>query len=361
MRVKVHPADEGGCGHYRLIWPTRALHAQDHDVKLEYDFTYPCVWQPSAFGDRVIGLMADPEADVVVLQRPLHRNRYELIQALQARGIAVVVEVDDDFHAIHPRNAAWKNTNPLVNRDMNRDWLAKSCAIADLVIVSTPSLARRYGAHERVVVIRNCVPEHYTRIDGGAYTEMFLSRPDLALGWSGSVATHPDDLQATGGTIQSSLDATGATFQVVGTGVKVAEKLGLSVDPGATGWVPIEAYPEALQTFDVGIVPLAPTEFNEAKSALKGLEMAAVGVPFVASPTTEYRWLADQGIGWTADTPDDWRTLTAQLLVDRVHREALSEAWRGEVAEHHTIERNAHLWWEAWEFAYANRTERIAA
>ena len=34
MRVHVHPADEGGCGYYRLRWATEYLIAQGADVAL---------------------------------------------------------------------------------------------------------------------------------------------------------------------------------------------------------------------------------------------------------------------------------------------------------------------------------------
>lgn len=358
MKVVVHPADKNGCGTYRMILPAQALAAQGHDVTIAFDYTYQARWQPSAWGDRIIEIVEEVDADVVVLQRPLKRTLVELIDALQDRGVAVVVEIDDDFHSIHPRNPAWKNSNPLTDRDRNREWLKKACARADLVTVSTSALAKRYGAHERVAVLPNCVPDWYTRLSPGSYTAENLPRPEgVLVGWSGSVVTHPDDLDATGGAL-AEIDC---GFHVIGTGLRVKDALGLKVEPTATGWLPIEAYPEGLMQLDVGIVPLAAHEFNEAKSYLKGLEYAAVGVPFVASPTGEYRKLAREGIGWTADSPAEWRWLVEELVKDTAHRRALSVAYREQVRDQFTIEKNAHRWWEAWEFAYENRTERAAA
>lgn len=360
MKVVCHPADTGACGAYRVEWPARALADAGRPVSVLRDTPYRAQFQPSVFGDRIIGLDQSVSADVVVLQRPLHRHRFELIGALQAQGVAVVVEVDDDFHAIHPQNPAWKNTNPLRDNDMNRDWLMRSCAVADLVTVSTPALAKRYGAHGRVVVVRNRVPAHYCDLDGGAYADMYLTRPSkLALGWSGSVATHPTDLQAVGGITQEVLDGSDACFLAVGTGVRVKNALGLRDEPLATGWVPLEAYAEALSLLDVGMVPLALTDFNEAKSALKGLEMAALGVPFVASPTAEYRRLAQEGVGWVAESPAEWRDLLLQLVNDRAHREAMSEAWRETVKAEHTIEGTCGEWWHAWETARELADERL--
>ena len=76
MRVSIHPADLGGCGYYRLIWPGNALEAQGYAVSVEYDQTYNMVWRNTVQGPSVVGLFNKPDADVVVLQRPLTRNRY---------------------------------------------------------------------------------------------------------------------------------------------------------------------------------------------------------------------------------------------------------------------------------------------
>jgi glycosyltransferase involved in cell wall biosynthesis len=361
MRVIVHPADRHGCGSYRLIFPTEALIAQGYNVALEQDTTYRAQWQPCVFGDRIIGLDEDVEADVVVLQRPMHRNRVELIDALQAQGVAVVVEIDDDFHSIHRRNAAWLASSPLENPDANRDWLMRACKRADLVTVTTPALAKRYGAHGRVAVLPNYIPAKYLTCEPAAYTDEYLERlTGTVAGWTGSVATHPDDLEATGGAIPDALTLTGARFHVVGTGMKVAQCLGLTEKPTSTGWVPIEAYPEAIRQIDVGIVPLAAHPFNEAKSALKMSEFAALGVPPIVTPTTDNRRMNAAGIGFLASTPADWYELTSRLLSDVVLREEMSIQGR-EIMASFTYEGNAWRWFEAWSRALSHRRGTVAA
>lgn len=351
MRVLVHPADLHACGHYRMIWPARAVVALGHDVTIRHDMTYRAIWQPAVTGDRIIGLAQDVDVDVIVFQRPLHRNRVELIKVLQALGVAVVVEVDDDFHAIHPKNPAWKTTNPLTDRDCNRDWLAKACDLADLVTVSTPALAARYGHHGRVVVLDNYIPAAYLDLPRAVHDR-------VRVGWAGSTATHPGDLEVTEGGVAHAIRDTGAQLTVIGTGVGVAEALRWDGDVAACGWVDLDAYPAALAGLDVGIVPLQLSTFNEAKSHLKGLEMAAVGVPFVASPTGPYRRLADEGIGWLAETYADWHWQVAELARDRHTRQLLGERYRAEVAARWTIERHAPKWWAAWERAFAHRRQR---
>lgn len=351
MRVLVHPADDGGCGHYRLIFPARALAELGHDVHIEPDRNYRAVFQPSMFGDRIVDLDETLDADVIVVQRPLHRHRYELIKVLQTRGIAVVVEIDDDFHAVHRKNPAWTDAHPLRDKDSNRDWLMRACEIADLVTVSTRALAERYGGHGRVAVLPNFVPERYLQIE----------RPrdgQVMVGWSGSTHTHVGDLEITKGAIGQAIEATGARFAVVGTGVGVQKALRLTYEPVAAGWVPIDDYPAALATFDIGVVPLRMSPFNEAKSNLKMSEMSAVGVPAVGSPTGPNRELVKLGAGLLAETPDDWYRTIRDLALTVSMREDVGARAR-EVMRSRTYEANAHLWWEAWTRA-ADRT-RVAA
>lgn len=361
MRVVVHPADQGGCGFYRLIAPSKALIDQGEDVTLDYGANYKAYWQSTIYGEQITGLAQPVNADVVVLQRPLTRNRYELLRAIQAAGPAVVVEVDDNFHAIHRLNVAWQHSNPLHDREKNRDWLLKSCEAADWVTVTTPALAEQYGGHGRVSIVPNYVPAAYCALEPGADLPAHLpALTGTVLGWTGSVATHPDDLQATGGGVARVLNraprAANATFHVVGTGAKVAAGLGLVKEPTATGWLPLGQYPAAMAQIDVGIVPLADHRFNEAKSWLKGLEFAALGVPFVASPTGPYRELAGHhGLGVIARDPGEWCRGVEALVLDPVFREDTALRYRETVETGLTVELNAWRWLEAWSMALERR------
>ena len=355
-----YPADQGGCGFYRLITACRHLIARGHDVDYvvdndPVDRQMQAQWREHPDGRVEVLDVIPPDADVVVLQRPLHARYQQAIPLLQSHGIRVVVEIDDDFEHISRRNVSWKAVQPQLSPARNREHLRQACLMADLVTVSTPALAQVYAPHGRVVVIPNCVPEEYLRIRQDPH-------PGLFVGWSGSVDTHPDDLQVTRGTkkwgaVERALDATGAQVAVVGTGKGVKDALGLSRIPLACGWRPLHDYADALAQFDVGIVPLQLTPFNEAKSWLKGLEMASVGVPFVASPTQQYQALHAEGAGLLASTPAQWEGTLKSLLRDEGLRGELAAAGR-EVAARWTVEANAWRWLEAW--ASAVNTRRAA-
>jgi hypothetical protein len=91
----------------------------------------------------------------------------------------------------------------------------------------------------------------------------FVERHDLQVVHVGSHATHPSFADLTG------------------------------VDPARVtaregrAWAEFAAS-RPMAGIDIGLVPLEARDYNRAKSALKGMEYAACGIPFVASPSPEY-------------------------------------------------------------------------
>lgn len=340
-RIVVYPGDLGRCGH-RLIWPARALASQGADVHLVIPTDPPEVqlqahWIDHDDGTREVVDVIPPDADVVVLQRPLQRTLCDAIPMLQAKGIAVVVEIDDDFTAMSRRNVSWHQVQPSTDPNRNWQWLAESCRRADVVTVTTPALAKRYGRPGRTVMIPNHVPASYLDVTPEPHDDVYV-------GWTGSIDTHPNDLQVTRGAVARAIERTGARFAVIGTGKGVRVALDLREQPVVSGWLHLENYPVAVAQLDVGLVPLEITAFNHAKSSLKGLEYAALGVPFVASPTDPY--VATE-VAAIADKPRDWERHIVELVTNpelRAHRAGVGREW----AATQTIEGNCGQWWDAW-------------
>ena len=105
----------------------------------------------------------------------------------------------------------------------------------------------------------------------------------------------------------------------------------------------IPDYPSLLTHFHVGFIPLTRNPFNEAKSNLKGLEYAAAGIPFIATPTEEYRLLAEAGVGRLAETPDEWRDHATELLDPDVRKAEAERNWKI-VHEQFNIETKGPEW-----------------
>lgn len=365
--------DDGGCGLYRLREPARVLFKQGVDIQMIDKETEWRVMDPQDGSDPV-WVSDPPEADVVVLQRVMRDWRVVMIRALQSVGIAVVVDMDDDMHALHRSHPSvrdahpnWHQVQDVHTKEITWRWdtsrraplgshhLAEACDRADMVTVTTGALANRYGRHGRVTVLPNCVPAWYLDVEAAP---VHWDRPTV--GWSGIVATHPGDLQTTRGAVGQMAAETGCAVHVIGNAQGVQAALRLRDEPSEAPWCPLGEYPEALARLDVGIVPLEDSPFNAAKSRLKGIEMAAVGVPFVASPRSDYRELAKLGIGELAGTRSDWYRKVKRLVTDRPYRMHQADSYREQAAQL-TYERHADRWLAAWQQAVLNRTMRSAA
>jgi len=221
--------------------------------------------------------------------------------------------------------------------------ITRNCEAATLVTVSTDALLQRYAPHGRGNVLRNCIPKRY----------LTIPRVDsTVVGWGGSLHSHPDDMTALGATLSRLVDQEDAQFRIVGPSDGIQRALRLQKTVEATGpRDPHDEWPQALNQLGIGIAPLASTKFNAAKSWLKPLEYAALGVPCVMSPSAEYTKLHELGVGLLARKPQQWLRHLRTLINSPECRAQLSEQGR-HVASDLTIEGNASRWLDAWEKAY---------
>lgn len=350
MKVHVFPADTGGCGYFRLIWPAQLLAAAGHDVEIRPPENRGLKLRIGP-GDRVDDVLDVDGVDVIVFQRLTHQWMAEAVPLLRAKGIAVVVDVDDDLTTVHPRNPAYRSMHPRTGGRHSWQHLAAACREATLVTVSTPALLERYARHGRGHVIYNHLPDSYY---GTAHEDRDT------IGWPAALASHPDDPAVLGGAV-SRLVSEGADFRVVGDPTGVGAAFGLFYDPQGRTGVDVAGWPAAVAgDVGVGIAPLADTVFNAAKSWLKPLEMSALGIPWVASPRAEYVRLHRRGAGVLADTPRRWHRELRRLVDSAALRFERAEAGR-EVAEGLRLSQNAWRWMEAWERALCEQRTPVRA
>lgn len=350
LKTYVYPADENGCGYYRLIWPAREVAKCGMDVEIVMPKNRNNL-RAVMDGDRVVDVVIPDDADIIVLQRVSHYYLAQAIKVIRAKGVAVVVDMDDDLANIHPHNPAWINFHPSSglpgSPTAQHNWhnAQVACDNASLVTVSSDRLLKRYARHGRGVVLRNAIPRHYLDVE---------HHDSAVFGWGGSLASHPTDLQQMGfAPVQ--LQRAGWEFRVIGDPGGVKATLGLDREPTASGIVSIDAWPHALSQLGVGVAPLDDTVFNAAKSWLKPLEMAAVGVPMVMSPRHEYTLFHENfGVGLLARKPAQWIRHVRALLQDDAMRRELGEKARTAVSNW-TYDNLAYRWLNAWTSAYADR------
>lgn len=345
MRVLVYPADMAGCGYYRLLFAAEHLRSLGHDIIIQgadNESGFQIHW----VGNKIVDFeFPFEDIDVLVMQRISHDFHLQALPLIRSRGIATVVDMDDDLSNIHPTHGAYWNYHRKSSSPFSWKNIEDVCKGATLVTVSTNSLLGIYAKHGRGQVIDNYIPERYL--------DIFPTRgPKPVFGWGGAVVSHPADLSALGRAIPTLVDQ-GHKFKVVGPDFKVQELLKLKEMPECTGQIPLQQWAAAISQLDVGLAPLEMSKFNTSKSRLKLLELNSVGVPYVASPRQEYRkYHRDSGGGGLlAETPKEWISAVNKLMKDEVLRKELGQRGQ-EYAESQTVEKNSWRWLEAWTRAY---------
>lgn len=344
LKVCVYPADPYGCGHFRMIYPARALIEQGHDVSILTPGArdgFKAQLDRDGHVVRVDGI--PPGTDVIVMQRVAHDILSRSVGLIRKTGIAVVVDMDDDLSAIHPSNPAFGGLHPRAAHAFSWESASAACRDATMVTTTTRALEKRYTPRTRVTrVIDNYVPDHYLTIPHTDTGSEF--------GYPGSLHSHPDDVPLLGHAPRTLVDE-GFDFRVVGEGAGFAAALGLEYDPPATGGLPLLDWPQAVSELGVGVAPLAQSAFNDGKSRLKVLEMSALGVPWVASPRVEYeKFHKRTGVGFLAKRPRDWARILRHLMTsEQTRREQAQAGWVA--AQPLSYGKNAWRWMEAWSHA----------
>lgn len=328
------PPLPNGCAWIRMVLPSRALqnHGWDTGVGL-----------PRVHPEKGIGIAHDDGLllgwDVSVFKLMMHETVPHLFKTMQDQGSRIVVDVDDAHFALHEENVAYHATNPHVTPESNRMYYEVGIRQADTVTVATEFLLEHYEKRCRDVrLIRNALDTE--RFEAVTHTEQ------PTIGWVGATYWRSGDLEILkdwlpGFVRDHKLQAVHAGH-VPGDGRHFGARIGLPkvvTLPMQT----VDHYPTLFQPIQIGLVPLNLVPFSEAKSYLKGLEYAASGIPFIASPTHEYRLLAKEGIGRIASTPDEWRDHATELLDINV-RQAEAERQRALVSARYHIETKGEAW-----------------
>ncbi len=268
-------------------------------------------------------------ADIFVTQRyavPDLEAADALIRHCRDHGMTLLYDLDDDLRHIprdHPDASLLRPRARLVSRMIRG---------AGAVWVSTQALAETLAElRDDVRVVANGLDERLwatfprpTAPRQGPVRILFMG-----------TATHDADFAI----VESALARIKTVF---GEHVSV-DLLGVSGRGDLPSWVnrvgmPVHAtssYPGFVnwitqQHWDIGIAPLADTNFNRCKSAIKALDYAAIGLPVLASDRDVYRGtLADGPGGWLL--PDDesaWFVALARLVRDAALRRRLAEGAR---------------------------------
>jgi len=269
-------------------------------------------------------------ADIVATQRyaiPDVAAADRLAAHAKATGAALYYDLDDDLPRIPRDHADAGELRPKAKI------VRRMLAHADRVLVSTPALA---GIRADAIVVGNALDQ---RLWGKV-------PPPRAMGWhSGPVrilcmgtATHDADFAMIEPALSRVVETFGDRVRIDMIGFSGRGRLPswvkrLSLSPTASASYPAFVNSIIRQpAWDIGLVPLADTPFNRAKSALKTLDYAALALAMLASDMPVYRGSLADGVGGmlVPNTEDAWYGALAWLVRDTTARRARGEkAWEG--------------------------------
>jgi glycosyltransferase involved in cell wall biosynthesis len=295
-------------------------------------------------------------ADVIVVERSWTddmRLALDLVRRARADGATLIYTTDDNILDLKIEGEVAKWLSP-AHRDVVR-YLASQ---ADGVIVSTPPLAEQMSAFNKLVLeLPNAVDERLFSAAGADAGEPAPPGRPLVIGYMGT-ATHDDDLLAVAPALAEVLreNAGAVELQLVG-GVAQPQTLaafqGLPARVLQTGhdfeypafvrWMAREL------KWDVGIAPLRDDVFTRAKSDIKALDYAGLGVPAVYSDVGPYaRSLVHGETGLlAANEPAAWLEHLRALVRDGPLRRKLAAGAREWMMSSRVLRRRAGDWRDA--------------
>ena len=271
--------------------------------------------------DRVrvtIGRASDaiPDCDACIVQRTAFDSVHEvdrLVGRLGAIGAALVTDVDDAFRQIGPDHPEAAFYRPLVAA------LDRAVAASAETWFSTSEAIRAYaGIAHAPLLLPNALDPRLWR-DWRAQRPAILSGGRVRMLYMGTY-THDADLERVRPALERLHDERPGSFDLtlVGVAAETAPASWLTrLSPPADA----VAYPRFVRwlrsqgPFDVGLAPLADNAFNRAKSDVKLLDYAALGLLPVVEDAPAYR--ADPCAERIAVHARDWHAALSAVLDDR--------------------------------------------
>jgi len=340
MRIFFGDTTNSGTTYYRMRAFMEPLIALGHDVAMadwHPERHFEAGWENKINDlatDTHLGTLMDG-ADVAVFQILHGDGPFDYVRALRKHwGKPVLMESDDNMFGIQADQAAfidWHPGSPHEQRAMAQlEW-------SDGVVVSTEWLAELYGrVNKRVYVVRNGIdPKLWPDPEPAA-------NGTVTIGWQGG-ASHDRDL----GTIKDVVFSLADEFQnkvrwrfIGGVPMEFRQHPRISSN---TDFVAVEDYPARMRRegLDIGLAPLCDSEFARAKSDLRFLEYAALGIPTVATKCEAYKTVQDGETGCVAETPEEWASILRELVANKDRRREMGGKARAWVMDNRTTTHSA--------------------
>jgi glycosyltransferase domain-containing protein len=321
--VLCHPADQTGCGQYRILQPFAAMQ-EEQKISGAIAFALFPVFE-----------LAKLAPDVMVFQRQISAQQIDFLRLSKACAPSFKVYELDDYLPNIPIKSVHRSHMP---KDVVKS-LRKALTFVDRFTVSTDELASAYqGMHSVMHVVNNYLP---VPLWGDLHSEKNQGKKPR-VGWAGG-ASHTGDLEL----IESVVKALASEVEWVFFGM-CPDKLRPFVHEFHAG-VPIGLYPAKLASLnlDLALAPLEQNIFNQCKSNLRLLEYGVCGFPVICTDIAPYQCnlpvtrVKNKHKDWVEAIRSHLADLDASARMGRELKAAVLKNWMLDGA-------NLDKWCEAW-------------
>ena len=278
-----------------------------------------------------------PTHDALILHRVAWQPAIaDLVAVMRARGKPVIFETDDLVFApeLQDRIAYLDTLSPEAARRFRNDMtqVARTFSECDCVLTTTNYLAEAAEEHGKPAFVqRNAVSDEMVRCAERAHARPRERGEQVTLAYFSGTGSHNRDFA----TIAPVLAELMTRYPQVVLHLSGHLDAGPSLQPFSSRirrapFVAWQELPELIAQADINLAPLElDNPFCQAKSEIKYVEAALVGVPTVASATDAFVHAIRPGeTGFLAATADEWRDHLTALVEDGALRARIGAAAR---------------------------------
>ena len=274
--------------------------------------------------------------DVVVVQRILPFLDV-LREKCQQYGIKLIYETDDDLLGVEENSPSYEYVNR-VSKSIE-DFIDAS----EVITVTTPELASKFDGDKTVIISNYYVNSVFDIKDD------IKREGRLKLGYYGTL-THSKDLFLIKDVILKLKEKYDFDFEVVG-GFNASDNVdedwfkAIELPPNNMDFEKFMSWLSDTVDWDIAIVPLEDSSFNQCKSELKFIELAVLAIPAVYSDMCVYNSVVEDGVdGFLASNDDEWIDNIEKLIESIDLRENIRKNALIKVLKEYNIEDRINLW-----------------
>jgi glycosyltransferase involved in cell wall biosynthesis len=287
----------------------------------------------------------------ILYRVPATKEVLELIGLLDVLGVPAAWEVDDLIfdQALYRQNSNLADLDKDEQEELLDGAALNRAAMLRIGrgIASTPGLAdaMRQAGLTDVAVVENALDSETLQEAAAVRADRARRQPRdaVVIAYGSGTRTHDADFRLVAPALAQLMKARpNVRLRIVGdlTLPPAIAAFGDRVEPVRTVAFPV--YLRLLGDADISIAPLEASVFNDAKSCIKFLEAAILGVPSVCSPRAAFADAVTDGVnGLLADSDAAWFEALDRLAGDPALRTRLGEAALATALERFAPERIA--------------------